>query len=64
MEVLDVRTSRLHQVEGLFEESQSLVRSIIEEDPTKAVTLLEVEGVKALDAETKVGACEEKLAGF
>ena len=25
MEVLDVRTSRLHQVEGLFEESKKLV---------------------------------------
>ena len=45
-------------------ETKSLISSIIEEDPTKAETLLEEEGVKALEAETKVGACEEKLAGF
>ena len=38
--------------------------SIIEEDPTQTATLVEEEGAKALEAETKVSACEEKLAGF
>ena len=56
MEVLDVRISRLNQVKGLFEESKSLVCSIIEEDPAQTATLVEEEGAKALEAETKVNA--------
>ena len=64
MDVLDVRISHLHQVEGLFEESKSLVRSIIEEYPTKVDALFEEVGAKVMEAESKVGACEERLAGF
>ena len=64
MDVLDVRVSRLKQIKELFVESKSLVSSICEEDPTKMDTLIEEEGAKAMEAETKVGACEEKLAGF
>ena len=64
MEVLDVRVNRLRQIKELLKESKSLVCSIIEEDPTQMATLVDEEGAKALEAETKVSACEEKLAGF
>ena len=64
MEELDLRVNRLNQIKELLKESKSLVCSIIEEDPAQTATLVDEEGAKALEAETKVNACEEKLAGF
>ena len=34
------------------------------EDPDQMVTLVDAEGAKALEAETKIIACEKILAGF
>ena len=64
MEVLNLRENRLKQIKELLKESKSLVCSIIEEDPTQTATLVDEEGAKALEAETKISACEEVLAGF
>ena len=52
------------QVKEVLKESKSLVNLIINEDPNQTVTLVDAEGAKALEAETKIIACEKILAGF
>ena len=64
MEVLNVRENRLKQVREVLKESKSLVSSIIDEDPNQTVALVDAEGAKALEADTKISACEEILARF
>ena len=64
LEVLKVKEDRLMQVKESLKESASLVDSIINEDPEQMNTLVESEDAKALQAVSKISACEERLARF
>ena len=64
LEVLQVKEDRLIQVKESLKESASLVDSIIIEDPEQTNTLMESENAKALQAVSKISACERRLARF
>ena len=64
LEVLKVKEDRLMQVKESLKESASLVDSIINEDPEQINTLVESEDAKALQAVSKISACEKRLARF
>ena len=64
LEVLKVKEDRLMQVKESLKESASLMDSIINEDPEQMNTLVESEDAKALQAVSKISACEERLARF
>ena len=64
LEVLKVEENRLMQVKEILKETKSLVNLIINEEPEQTDTLVEEEGVKALQADSKISACEKILAGF
>ena len=64
LEVLKVEENRLMQVKEVLKESKSLVSSIINEDSKQTDMLVVAEGAKALEADTKISACEKILAGF
>ena len=64
LEVLKVKEDRLMQVKESLKESASLVESITTEDPEQTNAFMESENAKALQAVSKISACEERLARF
>ena len=62
LEVLKVKEDQLARVSESLKESASLVDSIITEDPEQTDAMTDSEAAKAVQAVSKISACEERIA--